>query len=51
MTPFSVPISLKNEEFVTLQTKHIIPKNITFLHKTVSKKLHKGAITGKEHAL
>lgn len=51
MTPFSVPISLKNEEFATLQTKYIIPKNITFLHKTVTKKSHKGAANGKEHAL
>lgn len=30
MITFSVPISLKNEEFATLQTKHIIPKNMTF---------------------
>lgn len=30
MISFSVPISLKNEEFVTLQTRHIIPKNMAF---------------------
>ena len=30
MISFSVPISLTNEEFATLQTKDIIPRNLTF---------------------